>query len=111
MFAIRPSLVYLCRQLLEASRLRHFVLRSLQNGSTDANAATVTQDNFFEHGDSCNADVCMSALRPDTPEDASSYCACTCWTAHLCHSAGTREVCRIARLWQANEGYALQDFR
>jgi hypothetical protein len=70
MFAIRPSLVYLCRQLLEASRLRHFVLRSLQNGSTDANAATVTQDNFFEHGDSCNADVCMSALRPDTPGDA-----------------------------------------
>ena len=29
-----PGLVYLCPQLLEASRFGHFVLRSLQNGST-----------------------------------------------------------------------------
>jgi hypothetical protein len=37
---------------LEASRFGHFVLRSLQNGSTEANAATVTQEKQFvyEHG-------------------------------------------------------------
>jgi len=39
--------VYIRSQLLEASRFGHFVLRSLQNGSTEANAATVTQDNLF----------------------------------------------------------------
>jgi hypothetical protein len=45
-FANVPGLVYLCRQLLEASRFGHFVLRSLQDGSTEANAATVTQNRF-----------------------------------------------------------------
>jgi hypothetical protein len=37
---------------LDASRFGHFVLRSLQNGSTEANAATVTQEKQFvyEHG-------------------------------------------------------------
>jgi hypothetical protein len=43
MFALKPAFIYSVSQLLEASRFGHFVLRSMQNGSTEANAATVTQ--------------------------------------------------------------------
>jgi hypothetical protein len=45
MFALKPAFIYSVSQLLEASRFGHFVLRSMQNGSTEANAATVTQNN------------------------------------------------------------------
>jgi len=47
MFALKSAFIYSVAQLLEASRFGHFVLRSMQNGSTEANAATVTQDNFL----------------------------------------------------------------
>jgi hypothetical protein len=45
MFALESAFIYSVSQLLEASRFGHFVLRSMQNGSTEANAATVTQNN------------------------------------------------------------------
>jgi hypothetical protein len=44
MFALKSAFIYSVPQLLEASRFGHFVLRSMQNGSTEANAATVTQN-------------------------------------------------------------------
>jgi len=58
MFALESAFIYSVPQLLEASRFGHFVLHSVQNGSTEANAATVdTRQIIFEHGESCNASV------------------------------------------------------
>src|SRR6478752_7095975 len=86
MFALKPAFIYSCSQLLEASRFGHFVLRSLQNGSTEANAATVTQKTIFftSTADSCNASVFKAALRPETIRDARELFVPVSARMHIC---------------------------